>query len=85
MGIEHSAIDAEFPHVSKKLLSLWGTGECMDYLEDLLNYEPSAERPQREGFPFGVMRELQVVQHYHIEQYPEVQCRHKTRKDNPWK
>lgn len=81
-----SEIDVNFPHIAEKILSLWGSGECMDYLEELLNYVPTPERPAlRQGFPFAVMTELSVIQNYHIAQFPELESIWKRRKDNPWK
>lgn len=81
-----SEIDTTFPHIAEKIIALWGSSECMDYLEELLNYVPTSERPNsRQGFPFAVMTELSVIQNYHIIQYPETECSWKRRKDNPWK
>ena len=79
-------IDLNFPHISEKILLLWGNTECMDYLEELLNYVPDAQRPHgRQGFPFGVMTELGVIQNYHVSQFPELDSCWKRRNDNPWK
>lgn len=80
-----SEIDLNFPHIAEKILLLWGTTECMDYMEELLNYVPTPERPERQGFPFAVMTELSVIQNYHVTQFPGTECDWKRRKDNPWK
>lgn len=81
-----SEIDLNFPHIAEKILVMWGSSECMDYLEELLNYVPTPERPKsRQGFPFTVMTELSVIHNYHISQFPETECTWKRRKDNPWK
>ena len=79
-------IDLNFPHIAEKILLLWGSSECMDYLEELLNYVPTSERPElRQGFPFAVMTELSVIQNHHIAQFPETECNWKRRRDNHWK
>lgn len=79
-------IDLNFPHLAERILLLWGSSECVDYLEELLNYVPTSERPTlRQGFPFAVMTELSVIQNYHVAQFAELDSRRKRRKDNPWK
>lgn len=83
---ESSILDSQFPHVSKRIRDTWGTAECMDYLEELLNYTPDSQRPHgRQGFPFEAMKELSIVQAHHIDKFPNLNSKHQRRKDNPWK
>lgn len=86
MGCLDSVIDHQFPHIAEIILSLWGSSECMDYLDELLNYVPDVQRPHgRQGFPFPAMRELTIIQQYHVSEFPNLDSQWKRRSDNPWK
>jgi hypothetical protein len=82
LGVVDSAIDHLFPHVSGMLTHLWGTVDCMDYLDDLLVV--TGERANREGFPFEVLQELMIVQRIHHIRYPDLGTTLDNRRKDPW-
>lgn len=80
-----SEIDTNFPHISAKIILLWGSGECMDFLDELMHYHPTEERPSREGFTLEVIQELSTIYAYHVNKHPFVMCANTRRRENPWK
>lgn len=69
-GASFSLIDRDFPHIAKLLNMYWGSAECIKYIDELLNFVPTKERPSRNGFPFEVLLELNVIYEYHCREYP---------------
>lgn len=84
MGSIDSVLDEQFPHISKIILYLWGSEECLAYIEELLNFIPTPERPFRKGFPFQALKELLIVMEYHNSKFPYMRSATKARKENFW-
>lgn len=85
MGSADSIIDEQFPHIAKKILFLWGSQECVDYIEqDLLHFTPTPERPERAGFPLQVLLELDIILNEHIKRFPLYRSSLKDRQNDPW-
>lgn len=79
-------IDKQYPHIAEKILAMWGSTECVDYLENLQNYVLDEQRPNsRQGFTAPVMAELTAIHNYHVTQFSELDSAWKRRRDNPWK
>ena len=86
LGCIDTTIDEQFPHIKEKILFLWGSVECADYLDSLLNYAPDPQRPNsRQGFPFQTVRELNIIQREHDRLFPYSNSVYRQRKDNPWR
>ena len=56
-GLPQSTIEQKYPHVAKKLTSLWRSEACTVYLSALT----VADRPDRQGFPLEVMEDLMML------------------------
>jgi hypothetical protein len=67
---EESSLDESFPHISGNLLAVWGTQEFYKYYESLMFITVTVERPDRQGFPLEVWRELNKLLEYHCNEYP---------------
>lgn len=67
----HSHIDDDYPHVAKNLALFWGTDLFDQYLETIVMSYPTADRPERQGFPYEVLRELRLVAEAHSAQFPQ--------------
>ena len=85
LGSADSIIDEQFPHIAKKLIYLWGSKECMEELEDLINFIPSDDRPTRMGFPFYAIQELVTLQEIHHKQFPNLNTKFSNRSKDVWK
>jgi len=83
-GSADSVIDHQFPHIAEKILWLWGEPECMEYLENLINWSPDESRKDRQGFPFAVIIELNIIRRVHHERYPHLNTTYSARKKDPW-
>lgn len=59
-------IAEKFPHVLDRVVKLWHTSECVDYLNDLMKPNGSGGRFDREGFPEKVWQELYVLLQHRI-------------------
>jgi len=59
------AIAEKFPHVLERVIRLWHSSECADYLNDLMKPNGSGGRFDREGFPEKAWQELFVLLQYH--------------------
>ena len=79
-----SILDAEFPHVAQVILSLWGSKECVDYLESLTEYNFRMDRPDRFGFPFTAVVEIATLLEAHVAAFPEFQGVISLRGNNIW-
>jgi hypothetical protein len=79
-----SILDAQFPHVAQTILSMWGSSECVDYLESLTEYDVQLDRPERSGFPFPAVVEINTVLEAHIAAFPEFQGVIGQRGSNIW-
>lgn len=84
LGSTHSVIDADYPHISKAIRYLWGSEECMQYMEDLINYVPNEKRLSRQGFPLIVLQELHIIIECHHKQFPSLNTQYKIRSRDPW-
>lgn len=84
MGSADSIIDARFPHIAKNIIIMWGSSECMDYLDSLINYTPTSDRPDRQGFPFHAIIELNHIMSIHQEKFPTIKSRYSIRANDPW-
>jgi hypothetical protein len=58
-------IAEKFPHVLERVIRLWHSSECVDYLNDLMKPNGSGGRFDREGFPEKVWEELFVLLQHH--------------------
>lgn len=56
-GLPQSTIEQKFPHIAKKLTSLWRSEACAVYISGLT----VADRPGRQGFPLDVMEDLMML------------------------
>lgn len=81
---EKSILDREYPHVAKTIVAIWGSSECMNYMEDLIGYTPTEERLSRQGFLFEAVKELNWLILHHQEKFPFLDSRFKRRSQDPW-
>jgi hypothetical protein len=56
-----------YPHITKRIESLWGTQECRKFLLELIS---DSRDGQRQGLPTEVAKEIILVLQNHDEQYP---------------
>lgn len=84
LGCIDSAIDHHFPHIAEKLLFLWGSSECAEYIISLLDGSYEVGRPSREGFPLWALKELLIIQKIHDERFPFIDSTRTRRKKDPW-
>lgn len=56
-----------YPHITKRIESLWGTKECRKFLLELI---ADSRDGSRQGLPPEVAREIIVVLQNHDEDYP---------------
>lgn len=71
LGRIDSVLDDDFPHIAQKIISMWGSQELVDLLQEMVNWHPTPDRKQRKGFPFYAMRELAIIIIYHNQLFPE--------------
>lgn len=72
------------PQVAKRLDALWGTRECMDELMQLIEFEPTPDRPSRSGFSWEIAMELQTLVKLHMEDFPDFQSEMSHRINDVW-
>lgn len=84
-GYIDSIIDVDYPHISKKIILMWGSNECVDYIESLINYSHSHDRPMRQGFPLQALLELQFVLDEHVRQFPYMKSELMKSMEDPWR
>lgn len=60
------ATDLEYPHVAKYLSDFWGSTFFHEYVNQILTHQ----RPQRQGFPLRIVREIHMAIEAHNDQYP---------------
>lgn len=53
-GLPESTLEQQFPHLAKKLTTLWRSEACAFFLGGLL----ISDRPNRQGFPYDVLEDL---------------------------
>ena len=72
LDIEESILDSDYPHVSTKIIALWGSIECLQALEKLLCdvYNPS--RGERLGFSLQAHREILALLKLHMTRWPNL-------------
>jgi hypothetical protein len=56
-----------YPHITKRIESLWGTRECRKFLLELIS---DSRDGQRQGLPPEVAKEILLVLQNHDERYP---------------
>ena len=56
-GKPECTLEQSFPHISRKLVSLWGTDVCGLYLKSLI----VSDRETRKGFPLEIVEELLML------------------------
>jgi hypothetical protein len=83
-GYIDSIIDVDFPHISKNIITMWGSAECLVYIERTINYSHEPDRPIRQGFPLQVIIELQIALNEHMRQFPDIQSDFTHRKNDIW-
>lgn len=71
LGSVDSTIDELFPHIAKKILFLWGSPECVQYLDELIHFRPTSDRPTRQGFPLQAILELDIILKAHHKEFPQ--------------
>lgn len=88
IGIERgsgdSIIDEQFPHIKEKLLLLWGSRECMEYLQSLIEYSVSTDRSGRQGFPFHAVVELNIIRRVHHRDFSHEDTTFAMRQNDIW-
>jgi len=70
LEIEESALDSEYPHVSTKVVALWGSLECLEFLEKLICDVYDMQRGERQGFSLSAHREIRKLLEMHMELWP---------------
>lgn len=83
-GSIESIIDKQYPHVAKKIYLMWGSTECLDFLEGLINFTPTPDRPHRQGFPFEVMTEIHLIIEQHQNDFPFMYSKMRGRETDVW-
>ena len=68
LGTVVSLIDLGFPHISKKIIKVWGTPEFYDYSRTLL----IDDRGDRKGFPLEILQEIMEIISIHDKQFPNI-------------
>ena len=81
---EDLILDIEFPKIAHRLSQLWGSVECLNEIENLLNYSYTKERPLRQGFSFSVILELQNLLVTHTNQFPFMHSEFTRQLNDPW-
>jgi len=56
-GKAECTLEQSFPHIGRKLISLWGTDVCGLYLKTLI----VSDRETRKGFPLDVIEDLLML------------------------
>jgi len=56
-GKPECTLEQSFPHIGRKLISLWGTDVCGLYLKSLI----VSDRETRKGFPLDVVEDLLML------------------------
>ncbi|MGH8618234.1 MAG: hypothetical protein ACREUW_11125 [Burkholderiales bacterium] len=56
-GKPECALEQSFPHICRKLASLWGTDVCGLYLKGLI----VSDRETRKGFPLDIVEDLLML------------------------
>ena len=68
LGTTVSTLDVWFPHVSKNMVIRWGQPEFFDYCKTLVQ----TTRPNRQGFPFEALSEINTIMDVHNILFPEL-------------
>ena len=84
LGRVDSMLDYEYPHIADKIIKMWGSEELSTYLEDLLDYNYTIERPKRKGFPFYVLNEINVIIKTHNRKFPQYKTAKKIDDEDVW-
>jgi len=61
----------KFPHIYKSLELCWGTNEFHKYLSSLY----LIERNDRSGFPFEMLKEIEVIAAVHDTKFPHLKVK----------
>lgn len=81
---EDNVLEEQFPHVVDNLILFWGEPEFLDQLERLLKYSYDPSRPNRSGFPFKAIQELEFILQEHIRMFPNIDTEYTKRMNDPW-
>ena len=69
LGDQESILDQSYLRIAQKIESLWRHNAIYLYLDQLMVVEKGRERS---GFPFAVIKELQLLREIHARLYGEV-------------
>lgn len=79
-------LEDKYPHISYNIVTMWGSQECLEYIESLLVHEPTPERPYRQGFSLETILDIESIYLFHQEKFPYIMSRKlKDVKNNPWR
>jgi hypothetical protein len=84
LGRVDSVIQEDFPHIAKQVTLFWGTVECLDFLESLINWHPEHDRPQRQGFPFYAIQEIAIITAVHKKKFPHLYTERRRSNEDVW-
>ena len=70
--LEESKLKEHYSHVTTRIEWMWGSVQCLQYLEDLAHYN---DRNHRAGFPFEVFLEIRELIRIHKNKFPDIKCR----------
>ena len=56
-GLPECTIEQQFPHVALKLVAIWPSEACAQYIKDLA----VVDREERQGFPVEVLEDLMLL------------------------
>ena len=56
-GKPECSLEQSFPHICRKLVSLWGTDVCALYMKELI----VSNRDTRKGFPLDIVEDLLML------------------------
>jgi hypothetical protein len=70
LGTEESILDSEYPHISKKIVALWGSIECLMALEKMICDVYDPRRGERQGFSLQAHKEIRTLLYLHMNRWP---------------
>jgi len=75
-ALDDSFLSKHYSHVALRIEWMWGSKECMEYLENVCAYEDTPERPYgRKGFEPKAFYELRKLLELHKQHYPEIRTK----------
>lgn len=73
-----------YPRVLERINLMWGSDECVEELCQIIEFQPTPERPDRAGFSWDAMSELQTLLALHLEEFPELESELSRRTNDVW-